>query len=346
MVNPLNLSLANFKVNKRLTVAANSEGSVSISVPGDAYSFVSEIGYTKKLDSEYKLSTGKDFFNWGKNQVGSQTVPYLFNPPRQIRGEVTMVIKNNSSASKEYGITFGIASTGTITADSDEGSVLPDISRFDERIKVVYKYGGATIDSGVSPSGSTGVICAAGGANVGSGYTLTSGDAAALNSLLSGSFPVGAFVVMRVKSSSASSQAQGRIRLYDTDGTTLLADSNAIATTSTSYVTGNVALEYSGPYEAGMVLKAHACAGVTSYTADVALLDSMKLGIVFPDTSYSDLSGYYVDEIYVAANTTVTLNTSSTYTETSNTTYKFTEPIILRSFSFESGDIIYMFKEA
>ena len=340
MVNPLNLSLANFKINKKVTVAANSEGTISVPVPGDAYSFIADIGYTKKLDTEYKLSTGKDFFNWGKNQVGSQTVPYLFNPPREIRGELVFIIKNNSLVSKDYAVSIGIQSTGTISAESDEGSVLPDISRFDERIKIEY---GAVFQ-------------------VGSVYSYTHAEQS-----VNGTTPTQVLthvitadevsdLVNDPRSPLTNKRITFRINAKTDDG---VGGNVTLYNETTSTSLGTVPADYVSytavTFEESLGDTVNVGDEISIYLvgdnpSDVISVQANSWGhnryLVYDKSPVEDLSGYFCDEIFVAASTTITLNSSSVYSESSDTTFKFTEPIILSSFEFESGDIIYAFKEA
>lgn len=336
MVNPFNLSLANFKVNKKVTVSAKSTGTVEVEVPGDAYSFVTDIGYTKKLNTTYKLSTGHDLFNWGENQVGSQTVPYLFNPPRQINRKLVFIIENNANTDREYGVSFGIGSTGTVAESNDEGSVLPDISRFSERIKIeynkeVYKGDSLTTASGNSTGTSWATI---------KSFNISQDQ---LDQIQSSAIDLGYEAIVctgTISYNSGNYTHYVRIRnaTQIITGTTYsIQDVNAgsksftihVPSTSGFALNDNIIVEIRSDNGSGTQTVSSTLYGGTSFTKNP-----------------SGLSGYYVDELYVAANTTIRINESSDYDYTSNTTVSFTEPVILNSFSFESGDILYVFEEA
>lgn len=329
-----NLNLANYKVNKKISVAAKSTDTIVVRVPSDAINFISQIGYTKKLDTEYKLLTGKDNFNWGENQVGSQTVPYLFNPPRRCHGNVTFVIENKASVEREYGVSFTFLSTGAISEESDEGSVLPDISRFDERIKITYGVIDGFGDSITNLTGSNGGTSYV----VVDTYVLIQTDIDNMTAALLGS------QALQWKGTiNTNGGGTGLARLRNDRTNTF---SNVASGGAGDSTIKTMSLTETTDFQLGDTIELQVAMQSGGFTATATNTEGTKIAVNYSKSPVEDLSGYYCDKVFVAANTTIKLNVSSVYNFTVDTEALFGEPIILRSFEFETGDIIYAFKEA
>jgi hypothetical protein len=113
------------KITQKVTVAAESTGSVSVAINIGEDVKLLGYGYTLVGNSTYRLLAGSLAFPSRSDRIGTINEPYMFiNPPKIASGKDLIVqIYNGNLVSKTYTVTFIIEATRIINIQSEGASM-------------------------------------------------------------------------------------------------------------------------------------------------------------------------------------------------------------------------------
>lgn len=117
------------KITQRVTIPAESTGSVSVAINIGEDVKLLGYGYTLVGSSTYRLLAGSLVFPSRTDRIGSITEPYMFiNPPRIASGkDIIVQIANANLVAKTYTVTFIIDANRIINIQST-GSSMDEIN--------------------------------------------------------------------------------------------------------------------------------------------------------------------------------------------------------------------------